>query len=135
VGAAKTKTSRKHIHSNAAQEARAVDIAIDEDVASDVGEDIDLDVGEDVGKDIGKDVDELLEVAQPRVDDKSDMEENKNVNEAESDEEYIIEKDSKMTMEVRKLASLLVMTQEETCSAVKVCYMMEYGEPDEEDWS
>jgi hypothetical protein len=72
------------------------------------------------------------------------MEENENVSEAESDEEYIVEKDCKMALEKRKdhkmpmeekkVAGLLVVTQEETHVAVKVCYVMEYGEPNEEDW-
>jgi hypothetical protein len=94
------------------------------------------------------DVDEVLELAEePRRDDgESDTEENEqNVNEAESNEEYIVEedhsnmtmaekKDRKMTIKERKVAGLLVVTQEETRIAVKVCYVMEYEEPDEEDW-
>jgi hypothetical protein len=47
-------------------------------------------------------------------DGKSDMEENENVNEAESDEEYIVGKDRKMTMEERMAMGLCVVTQEET---------------------
>jgi hypothetical protein len=62
------------------------------------------------------------------------MEENENVNEAESDEEYIVGKDRKMTMEERMAMGLCVVTQEETRIAIKVCYVMEYGEPNEGDW-
>jgi hypothetical protein len=37
-------------------------------------------------------------------------------------------------MEERKAMGLLVVTQEETRVAVKVCYIMEFDEPDEADW-
>jgi hypothetical protein len=80
------------------------------------------------------DVVETLQLPEPRdnedENDNDDDGTSENVNEAES-----IEKGRKMTMEERKLAGLLVVTQEETRIAVKVCYVMEYGEPDEEDWS
>jgi hypothetical protein len=72
------------------------------------------------------------------------MKENENVNEAAGDEETIVgedgkmtmedRKDHEMTMEERKQAGLLVVTQEETRIAVEVCYVMEYGEPNKEDW-
>lgn len=44
------------------------------------------------------------------------------------------EQECKMTMEERTAMGLLVVTQEETRVAIKVCYVMEYGEPDEDDW-
>ena len=47
----------------------------------------------------------------------------------------IEEDDCKKTMEERMAMGLLVVTQEETRVAIKVCYVIEYGEPDEDDWS
>jgi hypothetical protein len=68
---------------------------------------------------------------------KSDMEENMNVDkEVNRNEDYIEQEDyTQMTMEERKAMGLLVVTQEEAHIAVKVSYVMEYGEPDESDWS
>jgi hypothetical protein len=68
---------------------------------------------------------------------KSDMEEDMNVGkEVNKDEDHIEQEDyTQMTMEERKAMGLLVVvTQEEACIAVKVCYVMEYREPDEADW-
>jgi hypothetical protein len=44
------------------------------------------------------------------------------------------EQECKMTMEERTAMGLLVVAQEETRVAIKVCYVMEYGEPNEDDW-
>ena len=41
---------------------------------------------------------------------------------------------TQMTMEERKAMGLLVVTQEEARIAIKVCYVMEYGEPDKDNW-
>ena len=68
-------------------------------------------------------------------DGKSDMKEDLNVDQVKRDEDCIEDEVyTKMTMEERKEMGFLVMTQEETRIAVKVCYVQEYGEPDEDDW-
>jgi hypothetical protein len=48
--------------------------------------------------------------------------------------ECIEEEDSKMTMETRLAMGLLVVSQEEMRVALKVCYAVEFEEPDEDRW-
>lgn len=52
----------------------------------------------------------------------------------EEEEDCFKEEECKMTMEERMAMGWLVVTQEETRVAIKVCYVVEYGEPDEDDW-
>jgi len=45
-----------------------------------------------------------------------------------------VEVEQKLTMEEKETMGFLVVTQEELRIAVKVCYVIEFNEPDESDW-
>jgi hypothetical protein len=46
----------------------------------------------------------------------------------------IKEEDCEMTIEARLAMGLLVVLQQEMCVALKVCFVVEFEEPDEDRW-